>query len=130
MKRAQEEKRGTRRAPRRTPPGLAVVLVGEDPASCVYVRNKTRACNGRASPPVPSSANTDQALLDLIGRLNADPAVGAILVQLPLRSRSARAPWSKRLIPARTSTAPHALRGRASRRPPRRGFRPARPRAS
>ena len=34
-------------------PGLAVVLVGEDPASCVYVRNKTRACERTDCPPIP-----------------------------------------------------------------------------
>jgi len=68
-------------------PGLAVVLVGEDPASCVYVRNKTRACEraGVSSHEYRLPADTDQkALLDLIGRLNADPAVDGILVQLPL----------------------------------------------
>lgn len=68
-------------------PGLAVVLVGEDPASQVYVKNKgiqTREA-GMASFEHRLDAATDQAtLMDLIARLNADPAVHGILVQLPL----------------------------------------------
>jgi methylenetetrahydrofolate dehydrogenase (NADP+)/methenyltetrahydrofolate cyclohydrolase len=68
-------------------PGLAVVLVGENPASQVYVRNKNRqtAEAGMNSFHHALSAETRQAeLLDLIARLNADPAVHGILVQLPL----------------------------------------------
>jgi methylenetetrahydrofolate dehydrogenase (NADP+) / methenyltetrahydrofolate cyclohydrolase len=68
-------------------PGLAVVLVGEDPASQVYVRNKTRACAeaGLRTFDHHLPADTSQAaLMDLVGRLNADPDVDGILVQLPL----------------------------------------------
>jgi methylenetetrahydrofolate dehydrogenase (NADP+)/methenyltetrahydrofolate cyclohydrolase len=68
-------------------PGLAVVLVGEDPASQVYVRNKQRACEeiGIASFGHTLSAETTEAhLLDLVDQLNADPKVHGILVQLPL----------------------------------------------
>ena len=68
-------------------PGLAVVLVGENPASSVYVRNKGKACReaGIESFEHRLSADTDaQELLGLIDRLNADPAVSGILVQLPL----------------------------------------------
>jgi len=68
-------------------PGLAVVLVGEDPASAVYVRNKHKATTaaGMASFEHKLSADTSQdALLALVDRLNADPAVDGILVQLPL----------------------------------------------
>ena len=68
-------------------PGLAVVLVGEDPASAVYVRNKARQTveAGMASFKEVLPASTAQAeLLDLIARLNADPRVHGILVQLPL----------------------------------------------
>ena len=68
-------------------PGLAVVLVGEDPASQVYVRSKGKqtAEAGMASFEHRLAAETDEAdLLDLIDRLNADPAVHGILVQLPL----------------------------------------------
>jgi methylenetetrahydrofolate dehydrogenase (NADP+)/methenyltetrahydrofolate cyclohydrolase len=68
-------------------PGLAVVLVGEDPASQVYVRNKGRQTleAGMASEEHRLPATTSQAeLLALIERLNADPEVHGILVQLPL----------------------------------------------
>ncbi|MGR3822920.1 MAG: bifunctional methylenetetrahydrofolate dehydrogenase/methenyltetrahydrofolate cyclohydrolase FolD [Salipiger marinus] len=68
-------------------PGLAVVLVGEDPASQVYVRNKGRMTveAGMQSFEHRLSAETPEAdLLALVQRLNADPAVHGILVQLPL----------------------------------------------
>ncbi|WP_439572840.1 bifunctional methylenetetrahydrofolate dehydrogenase/methenyltetrahydrofolate cyclohydrolase FolD [Phreatobacter sp.] len=69
------------------PPGLAVVLVGEDPASQVYVRNKSReaeACGFR-SEQHSLPADTSQAdLLALVARLNGDPGIDGILVQLPL----------------------------------------------
>lgn len=68
-------------------PGLAVVLVGDDPASAVYVRAKDRAANatGIAAQTLRMSADTSQAdLLAEIARLNTDPAVDGILVQLPL----------------------------------------------
>jgi methylenetetrahydrofolate dehydrogenase (NADP+)/methenyltetrahydrofolate cyclohydrolase len=68
-------------------PGLAVVLVGEDPASMVYVRSKGRATGeaGMASfeHRLPDSVSQDE-LLALVGQLNEDEAVDAILVQLPL----------------------------------------------
>ena len=69
------------------PPGLAVVLVGDDPASHVYVRNKVRACAeaGIRSTLEQHDASLPEAeLLRRIGALNADPAVHGILVQLPL----------------------------------------------
>lgn len=68
-------------------PGLAVILVGEDPASQVYVRNKEKACAeaGIISIPHKLPADTTQeALLKLIGELNADDSVDGILLQLPL----------------------------------------------
>ncbi|HET8900674.1 MAG TPA: bifunctional 5,10-methylenetetrahydrofolate dehydrogenase/5,10-methenyltetrahydrofolate cyclohydrolase, partial [Holophagaceae bacterium] len=68
-------------------PCLAVVLVGEDPASEVYVRGKVRACaeTGIRSLEHKLPAATDQAALEaLIDRLNADASVHGILVQLPL----------------------------------------------
>jgi len=68
-------------------PGLAVVLVGEDPASQVYVRNKVRQTGetGMRSFETRLSATVPQAaLLAEVARLNADPAVHGILVQLPL----------------------------------------------
>ena len=68
-------------------PGLAVVIVGEDPASQIYVRNKGEqtAAAGMRSFTHRLSVDTDQAtLLTLVARMNADPAVHGILVQLPL----------------------------------------------
>lgn len=68
-------------------PGLAVVLVGHDPASQVYVGRKVSQCRkaGIASIEHRLGEDTDEAdLLALIDRLNADPAVHGILVQLPL----------------------------------------------
>ena len=68
-------------------PGLAVVLVGDDPASAVYVRNKDRAAQeaGLAVQTVRLPAGTGEAeLLAVVAGLNADPAVDGILVQLPL----------------------------------------------
>lgn len=68
-------------------PGLAVILVGEDPASQVYVRNKVNACAqaGFHSEKIVLPADaTAEALLAKIAALNADPAIHGILVQLPL----------------------------------------------
>jgi methylenetetrahydrofolate dehydrogenase (NADP+)/methenyltetrahydrofolate cyclohydrolase len=70
-------------------PHLAAVLVGDDPASGVYVKTKHQACEraGMLSTVhrLPA-ATTESELLELVGRLNADPAVHGILVQLPLPS--------------------------------------------
>jgi methylenetetrahydrofolate dehydrogenase (NADP+) / methenyltetrahydrofolate cyclohydrolase len=68
-------------------PGIAVVLVGVDPASEVYVRNKSKAVaeSGMRAFDCKLSASTSEAeLLDLIAKLNADEEVSGILVQLPL----------------------------------------------
>lgn len=68
-------------------PGLAVVLVGDNPASHVYVRMKGKACEaaGMHSVTIRLPKETSQAdLLQEIARLNADPAIHGILVQLPL----------------------------------------------
>ena len=68
-------------------PGLAAVLVGDDPASRVYVRNKARACEetGVRSESHEFPENVSQStLIECIARLNADRAVHGILVQLPL----------------------------------------------
>ena len=68
-------------------PGLAVVLVGEDPASQVYVRNKDRAAQNvgiRAETHRLPATTTQSELLALVDALNADKAVHGILVQLPL----------------------------------------------
>ncbi len=68
-------------------PGLAVILVGDDPASAVYVRNKRRACAKvgiNAHDFDLPAATTDADIGDLIDRLNADPSIHGILLQLPL----------------------------------------------
>ncbi|MBQ7365458.1 MAG: bifunctional methylenetetrahydrofolate dehydrogenase/methenyltetrahydrofolate cyclohydrolase FolD [Clostridia bacterium] len=68
-------------------PGLAVIIVGNDPASQVYVRNKEKACLevGFHSELIRLSEETEEAtLLSVIDRLNGDPAIHGILVQLPL----------------------------------------------
>ena len=68
-------------------PGLAVVLVGDDPASAVYVRSKGKATKEAGMVGIEHRLPTDvpqQALLDLVDALNADPAIDGILVQLPL----------------------------------------------
>ncbi|MFA7436768.1 bifunctional methylenetetrahydrofolate dehydrogenase/methenyltetrahydrofolate cyclohydrolase FolD [Castellaniella sp.] len=68
-------------------PGLAVVLVGDDPASQVYVRNKAAACEaaGMLSRTVTLAADTPEGeLLDLLEALNTDASIHGILVQLPL----------------------------------------------
>ena len=68
-------------------PGLAVILVGEDPASQVYVRNKEKACReigiNSVAHRLPAST-TQEELLSLISRLNADGNIDGILLQLPL----------------------------------------------
>lgn len=68
-------------------PGLAVVVVGDDPASAVYVRNKSRACAEvgihTEVRPLPADC-TERALLDCLDQLNRDPRIHGIIVQLPL----------------------------------------------
>jgi len=71
-------------------PGLAVVLVGDDPASAVYVRNKKKACDTAGlyvdDHTLPATT-TQEDLLKLINQLNANPKIHGILVQLPLPSQ-------------------------------------------
>ncbi len=69
------------------PPALAVILVGSDPASQVYVRNKKKACHKLGITSIEhllDAAVSEKELLALIGKLNKDPNVDGILVQLPL----------------------------------------------
>ena len=69
-----------------TTPGLAVVIVGDDPASHVYVANKVRTCGElgfHSEKIVLPAETTQQQLLDVVTRLNADPAIHGILVQSP-----------------------------------------------
>jgi methylenetetrahydrofolate dehydrogenase (NADP+)/methenyltetrahydrofolate cyclohydrolase len=70
-----------------TRPGLAVIVVGDNPASAVYVRNKVKACEEVGFHSVLERYETEmneEALLARIATLNADPAIHGILVQLPL----------------------------------------------
>ena len=74
-------------APSGVTPALAVVLVGENPASQVYVKSKSRQtleAGMRSFDHARPASATQQELLELVGRLNADPEVDGILVQLPL----------------------------------------------
>jgi len=69
------------------PPGLAVILVGDDPASAVYVRNKVKACHEHGLHSVLEKYEatlSEAALLARVAALNADPAIHGILVQMPL----------------------------------------------
>ncbi len=78
-----------RKAEGKSIPGLATVLVGENPASKVYVRNKQKACTevgiNSFGHNLPGDA-TQEEVESLVRKLNADPAVNGILVQLPLPS--------------------------------------------
>jgi methylenetetrahydrofolate dehydrogenase (NADP+)/methenyltetrahydrofolate cyclohydrolase len=68
-------------------PGLTVVRVGDDPASAIYVRGKRKACEEvgiRSAEHHLPATTTQEELLSLVSRLDADPAVHGILVQLPL----------------------------------------------
>ena len=85
-------------------PGLAVVIVGEDPASQVYVRNKQRTAEGCGfhSDKHALPADVGQAdLLELIDRLNADAAIHGILVQLPLPEHIDETRVTQAILPAK-----------------------------
>jgi len=85
-------------------PGLAVVLVGDNPAARTYVRNKRQACAeaGFHSQLYELDGETPQAeVLALIDRLNADPRVHGILVQLPLPAHLDAAAVSERIAPVK-----------------------------
>jgi len=86
------------------PPGLAVVLVGEDPASQVYVRNKQRSCEaaGFLSELHRLDASTSQLeLLTLIDDLNGREEIDGILVQLPLPSQISEEIVTERILPTK-----------------------------
>jgi len=83
-------------------PGLAVILVGDDPASQVYVRNKAKACEelGFYSEVIRLPAETKQEeLMAHIARLNANPAIHGILVQLPLPDHLDEKPVLEAILP-------------------------------
>ena len=94
-------------------PGLAVILVGEDPASQVYVRNKVKACGDVGFHSVLEQYDADlleSALLARIAALNADPAIHGILVQMPLPRHINPGKVSKPFRRARMSTATRCCR--------------------
>ncbi len=85
-------------------PGLAVIMVGDDAASAVYVRNKRRSCEEAGIVPHDhdlSRSTTEAALLQLIDRLNADPTVDGVLVQLPLPEHIRPGAIIERISPAK-----------------------------
>ena len=85
--RAEAAQRTAQLSARGITPGLAVILVGDDPASAVYVRNKVKACVESGLRSVLErydAAMTQEALLARIAALNGDPAIHGILVQMPL----------------------------------------------
>ncbi len=93
-------------------PGLAAVLVGDDPASAVYVRNKGRACAeaGMRSETFHLPADTGQAdLVDLVAGLNADNRFHGILVQLPLPDQIDEATIIESIAPAKDVDGLHPI---------------------
>jgi methylenetetrahydrofolate dehydrogenase (NADP+)/methenyltetrahydrofolate cyclohydrolase len=94
------------------PPGLAVLRVGDDPASGVYVANKEKACAriGIRSLGAHLAADTPaDAVLAAIRRLNADPAVDGILLQLPLPAGLAEGPLLEAIDPDKDADGLHTL---------------------
>jgi len=91
-------------------PGLAVILVGNNPASAVYVRNKHKACLevgiNSIEITMPEETTEDE-LLNKIDELNADPAVHGILVQLPLPKHISEDKVINRILPSKDVDAFH-----------------------
>ncbi len=94
----ERERKGLRR------PCLAVILIGDDPASAIYVRNKTEACKQAGIGSVPyilKTAPSEAELLDLIARLNDDPNIDGILLQLPLPPPLRPEPFIECILPTK-----------------------------
>ena len=111
-------------------PGLAVVLVGEDPASQIYVRSKARACAeaGMHSEVVALAATTTEAaVLSAIDRLNRDDAVHGILCQLPLPRHLDSDRVIRRIDPAKDVDGLHPLNAGKLVLGDSTGFKPATP---
>lgn len=85
-------------------PGLEVILIGDNPASAIYVRNKGRACENvgirSETHHLPATATT-QEVLDLIDRLNADDTVHGLFVQLPVPDQVDEKALQRRISPAK-----------------------------
>ena len=93
-------------------PGLAVVIVGDDPASHVYVKNKKKGCEqvGFYSEEYALPEQTSQEdLMQLLDRLNADPKIHGILVQLPLPRHLDEKAVIERILPSKDVDAFHAV---------------------
>lgn len=93
-------------------PGLAVILVGDDPASEIYVRNKGLGCEevGMYSRTIRLPADISQITLEAeIDRLNQDPAIHGILVQLPLPGQLDEAAALKKILPEKDVDGFHLL---------------------
>ncbi len=113
-----------------TRPGLAAVLVGEDPASAVYVRSKGKACEeaGMHSETIRLPAETAEAeLLAVVDRLNADPNIHGILVQLPLPKQIDSEQVLRRVDPAKDVDGFHPVNVGKLVTGDRSAFRPATP---
>ncbi len=125
-----QQRVAARLAQGRRTPGLAVIMVGDNPASQVYVRNKRRACAETGirefSHDLPGDTS-QAALLQLIDSLNTDPAVDGILVQLPLPAQIDQTTVIERISPAKDVDGFHPYNiGRLAQRMPR--LRPCTPR--
>jgi methylenetetrahydrofolate dehydrogenase (NADP+)/methenyltetrahydrofolate cyclohydrolase len=87
-----------------TPPGLEVILIGDNPASAIYVRNKGRACENvgirSETHHLPATVSTEE-VLDLIDRLNADETVHGLFVQLPVPDQVDEKALQRRISPAK-----------------------------
>jgi methylenetetrahydrofolate dehydrogenase (NADP+)/methenyltetrahydrofolate cyclohydrolase len=85
-------------------PGLEVILIGDNPASAIYVRNKGRACENvgirSETHHLPSTVSTKE-VLDLIDRLNADETVHGLFVQLPVPDQVDEKALQRRISPAK-----------------------------
>ncbi|HMB38626.1 MAG TPA: bifunctional methylenetetrahydrofolate dehydrogenase/methenyltetrahydrofolate cyclohydrolase FolD [Wenzhouxiangellaceae bacterium] len=125
---AQAVANGAKRGER--PPGLAVVLIGDDPASDIYVGNKVKACAraGIVSRDYRLTHGSDQkSLLALIDQLNADDEIDGILVQLPLPPHMDEHAVTRRISPEKDVDGFHPLNvGQLVLRNP--GLRPCTPR--
>ena len=110
-------------------PGLAVVLVGDNPASQVYVRNKVKACENTGIRSIEvrlPAETTEEELLAHVHRLNNDPEVDGILVQLPLPKHLSSELIIQNIAPEKDVDGFHVvsagalMTGRAGFRPPAR----------
>jgi methylenetetrahydrofolate dehydrogenase (NADP+) / methenyltetrahydrofolate cyclohydrolase len=113
-----------------TRPGLAAVLVGDDPASAVYVRSKGKACEeaGMHSETIRLPKETGEAeLLAVVDRLNADPGIHGILVQLPLPKQIDSENVLRRVDPAKDVDGFHPVNVGKLVTGDRTAFRPATP---